>query len=212
MGTEIDFSGPANILFGKTRRAILSLLFTHADESFYLRQIVRASGCGLGPVQRELRLLTEAEILRRAVSGRQVYFQANPQSPIFPELKSLVAKTAGFSDALRNALSPIASLIKVAFLYGSVARGEEKRASDVDLLVVGEASFSDVVLNLQATQETLGREINPTVYAEAEFRSKVREKHPFLTSVLNGPKIFLIGNDDELGRLAGKRLTRRAPK
>jgi len=209
MSTSIDSPRPSRILFGKSRGAVLSLLFTHVDEAFYLRQIARSVGFGLGPVQRELRLLTDAGIIRRTVSGRQVYFRANRESPIFPELKSLIAKTVGVGDTLRNALSPIANLMNVAFIYGSVAQGEEKPLSDVDVIIVGDVSFSDAVLNLQAAQKVLNREVNPSVYSSAEFRAKLREKHHFLTSVLNGPRIFLIGDDSELARLAPKRLARR---
>jgi predicted nucleotidyltransferase len=200
----------SRILFGRTRGAILALLFGHADETFYLRQIVRASGYGLGPVQRELKLLTGAGIIKRTVRGRQVYFQANSDSAIFPELKSLIAKTSGVGDTLRNALSPVASLIKVAFVYGSIASGAETQRSDIDLLIVGDVSFSDVVTKLQPAQKVLGRETNPTVYSNAEFRAKLREKSHFLASVLDGPKIYLIGDENELGRLAPKRLARRA--
>jgi len=200
----------SKIITGKTRGAILALLFGRPDESFYLRQVVRASGRGLGPVQRELKLLTEAGLIRRTRSGRQVYFQANPESPVFPELKSLIAKTVGVGDALRRALAPMKPLIRVALIYGSAARGEEKPGSDIDLLIVGDVSFSDLVLHLQVPQNALGREINPTVYSIAEFQSRLRERHHFVTSVIDEKKIFVFGDEDELRRLAPKRLARRA--
>ena len=200
--------GTSSLLFGKTRGAILALLFGHIDETYYLRQIVRASGYGLGSVQRELKLLTEAGIIHRTLSGRQVYFQANSNSPIFPELKSLIAKTVGIGDVLRNALRPLGSRILIAFVYGSIAGGREKRDSDIDLLIIGEVSFSEIVKYIQTAQKVLGREVNPTVYPRAEFRTKLREKHHFITSVLSGQKIFLIGDEDELRRLASKRLAR----
>jgi predicted nucleotidyltransferase len=200
----------AMILFGKVRRAILSVLFGHADEAFYLRQIVRTTGFGLGPVQRELKQLTQCGIIRRSVHGRQVYFQANLDSPIFPELKGLITKTAGIGDTLRAALAPIAGQLKIAFIYGSIARGEEGPRSDIDLLVVGDIAFADVVVNLQAAQKLLGREIFPTVYPPDEFKAKMRAKHHFLTSVLKGSKIYLIGDENELRRLATKRLARQA--
>jgi predicted nucleotidyltransferase len=199
----------SKIITGKTRGAILALLFGRPDESFYLRQVVRASGYGLGPVQRELKLLTEAGLIRRTQSGRQVYFQANSESPVFPELKSLIVKTVGVGDALRQALAPIKPFIRVAFIYGSAARGEEKPGSDIDLLIVGDISFSDLVLDLQAPQNALGREINPTVYSIAEFQARLREKHHFVTSVIDEKKIFIFGDEDELRRLAPKRLARR---
>ena len=203
MNTNKGNRNLSSILFGKARRAILSLLYGHSDESFYLRQIVRATGVGLGPVQRELKQLADVGIIRRSAQGRQVYFQANPDSPIFKELKSLITKTAGVSDTLRAALAPVKDRINIALIYGSVARGEENHRSDVDLLIVGDIAFVDVVRALRSAQETLGREINPTVYPVAEFRSRVAEEHYFIRNVLSGEKIFVIGDEDDLKRLAG---------
>ncbi len=202
----------SSLLFGKTktRRAILSLLYGHPDESYYLRQIVRTTGFGLGPIQRELKQLTEAGLIRRSESGHQVYYQADPASPVFRELKSLITKTVGVADTLRNALAPLADHIILAFIYGSIARGEEKRQSDIDLLVVGSTSFSEVVKALRRAQETLGREINPTVYPAEEFRSRIAEEHYFIREVLSGEKIFVIGDEHELKRLAGERLAGQA--
>lgn len=210
MNTYSLTAGPARLLLGKGRLAILALLFGRPEERFYLRQIVRASGYGLGPVQRELKLLTENGILRRSVQGRQVYFQADSESPIYPDLKSLLTKTAGIGGTLRDSLAPLAARIKAAFIYGSVARGEERAGSDIDLLVVGEATFVEVVAALQGAQKALGREINPTVYPPDEFRAKVEGKHYFLSSVLEGPKIFLMGDERELAGMAEKRLAHRA--
>lgn len=139
---------------------------------------------------------------QRTQSGRQVYFQANTESPVFPELKSLIGKTVGVGDILRRALKPLKQLIRLAFIFGSMARGEENPGSDIDLLVVGEVSFSDVVLNLQAAQNALGREVNSTVYSNAEFVKRLREKRPFVTSVTYEKKIYVIGDEDELRRLA----------
>ncbi len=166
MNTTDAASGPARLLFGKTRLAILALLFGRFEERFYLRQIARASGYGLGPVQRELKLLTEVGILRRSAEGRQVYFQADPGSPVFADLKSLLAKTVGIAGTLRDAIAPLAGRIKAAFIYGSIARGEERAGSDVDLLVVGEATFAEVVAALQAVDietEVLDRPYMMTV-------------------------------------------------
>ena len=210
MNTSIRTKTLGTTLFSKARGAVLALLYGHAEESFYLRQIARVTGAGLGPVQRELKLLTEAGIVRRTVSGRQVYYRVNTESPVFPELKSLVAKTAGIGDTLRAALSPIADRIKVAFVYGSVARGEGTGRSDVDVLVVGDVAFAEVVAALQGAQETLGREINPTVFPVAEISKKLSENVHFLRTVLAGPKIFLTGTEIGLNRLAAKRLARRA--
>jgi len=206
MKTNTGKKDLSSILFGKTRQAILSLLYGQPDESYYLRQIVRRTGFGLGPVQRELKQLTDAGIIRRRDSGHQVYYYANQDSPVFKELKSLITKTVGIGDTLRTALTPLANRITVAFVYGSIARGEENHRSDVDLLVVGDVSFSEVVKALRNAQETLGREINPTVYPVAEFRSRTAEEHYFIRDVLSGEKIFVIGDGHDLKRLAGERL------
>ena len=184
----------------------MSLLYGHADESFYLRQIVRATGAGLGPVQRELKQLTAVGIIRRTVQGRQVYYQANPDSPIFKELKSLITKTAGVAEMLQNALATLSDRITIALVYGSVARGEENQRSDVDLLIVGDVAFSEVVKALRSAQETLGREINPTVYPVDEFHSRIAEEHYFIQDVLSDSKIFVIGDEHGLKRLVGERL------
>jgi predicted nucleotidyltransferase len=192
------------VLFGRTRRRVLALLLGHADERFYLRQIVRRSGAAQGAVQRELHLLAEAGILRRTVEGRQVYFQANRTSPIYPELHALLAKTAGLVDVLREALAPLADQIRVAFVFGSAARGELRLDSDVDVLVVGDASFTAVADALATAQTRLGRDVNPTVYPPGEFRRKIHTGHHFLTTVLQEPRLFVMGGPDEVARLAAE--------
>jgi len=195
-------------LFSKTRRAVLSLLYSHVDDAFYVRQIVRAAGVGLGAVQRELKQLSEAGIIQRIARGHQVYYQANPLCPVFEELKKLVVKTVGVGAALQAALTPLADRINVAFIYGSIARSEERRQSDVDVLVVGKVTFAEVVSSFSEAQKAIGREINPTVYPPAEFQSKVAAGHHFLSTVLRGPMLFLVGDRRELARLAKKSLAR----
>jgi predicted nucleotidyltransferase len=184
-------------LFGKTRRAVLSLLYGHADEEFYLRQIIRATDTGQGTMQRELEKLAAAGLVLRRVHGRQVYFRSNPDSPVYKELRGLLLKTAGVADVLRASLAPLAARIRIAFVYGSVARGNERRASDVDLMVVGGVSFAEVVSALASAQERLSREVNPTVYSEAEFRAKLATGQHFLRSVMGRERIFLFGNEHD---------------
>ena len=204
MSTFSDTDNLSRTLFSKTRRAVLSLLYSHVDDAFYLRQIARAAGGGLGAVQRELKQLSDAGIILRVVRGRQVYYQANPQCPVFEDLKKLVVKTVGAGAAVRAALAPLGDRINVALIYGSIARSEEGRDSDVDVLVVGEVTFGEIVSSLREAQKTIGREINPTVYPPAEFRSKLTAGHHFLNTVLRGPMLFLIGDKRELARLAKK--------
>ena len=210
LGTSGRWDNLASVLFGKGQQAVLGLLFGRPDESFYVREIVRASRVGQGAVQRELQRLAEAGIIDRAVRGRQVFYQANRQCPIFAELQGLVVKTVGVADLLRASLAPLVDRIVVAFVFGSFASGEPRRSSDVDILVVGDATFGEVVSALGAAQEKLGRDVNPSVYPVAEFRQKLAAGHHFLTSVLNNPKIFVLGDERELAGLAEKRLAHRS--
>jgi predicted nucleotidyltransferase len=200
----------SNILFSGSRRSILVLLYGHADEQFYLREIARRAGTGIGATQRELRQLSEAGLIQDFRRGRQVYYQANRKNPIFVELKSILAKTSGIRDILREALTSLKDRIKLAFVYGSIARGEEKASSDVDLMVVGEISFSDVVSTLAKIETKLGREVNPTVYGPREFREKLAAKNHFLSAVAKEKKLFVIGDEREFRRLGQERLARRA--
>ncbi|MDH7499321.1 MAG: nucleotidyltransferase domain-containing protein [candidate division NC10 bacterium] len=208
MSTILDYEKLSETLFGKTRRAVLSLLYGHPGEAFYLRQLIRAAGVGLGTGQREVRRLSEAGVIRRMVRGRQVFYEANPECPVYEELKSLVVKTAGVGDLLRTALAPLSERIHAAFIYGSLARGKQERASDVDIMVIGDVSFGEIVSAIGPAQEGLRREINPSVYAPAEFQSKLKANHHFLKTVMKGEKVFLIGDEGELARLAKKRLAR----
>jgi predicted nucleotidyltransferase len=206
MGTHVSDGNILAALFGTTRCAVLALFFSRADEAFYLREVARHVAAGLGAVQRELQRLSKAGILRRDVRGRHVYYQANRACPIFPELQSLAVKTAGIGDVLRGALATLANRIVAAFVYGSLAKGSAKAGSDVDLMVIGDSSFGDVVSALAPAQQRMGRDINPTVYPPAEFRRKLAEGHHFLTAVLKGPKVFVLGGEHELGRLAKEQL------
>lgn len=215
MGTESEESrgalDPSNVLFGKTRRRVLGLLFGHPERSFYLRQIVRLTGSAQGAVQRELDRLSRAGLLRRTTQGRQVHFQANRDAATFSELWALLLKTAGLVDVLREALAPLGDQIRVAFVFGSAARGELRADSDVDLFVIGDAPFDVVAPALIPSQERLGRDVNPTVYPPAEFSAKVRDGHHFVTSVLRERHLYVIGDSNELEGLGAERLGDSAP-
>lgn len=196
MGTVITLS---DTLFGRTRGAVLAALYGHVGESYYLRQLARITGIALGPVQRELRQLVDAGLVTKRNQGTQTLFTANEASPVFAEMRSLVAKTVGMHDVLLASLRPIEKKIDLAFIYGSVARAGETEQSDVDLMVVGTAGFVDVVDRIADAQKTLNREINPTVFTAKEFTSKLRGN--FLKIVLGGKKLFLIGDEDDLRKL-----------
>ena|SRR5437016_5955442 len=202
MGSQPIRHSTGGRLFGHTRSALLAMLYGHADQSFYLRQLVRAVGAGTGAIQRELKYLTDLGLLARRVQGNQVLYQANSQSPIFSEIKSLITKTVGIHDAIRSALVSLESQIQIAFIYGSIARQTERANSDVDLMVLGSASFSDVVAALSPAQRDLGREVNPNIFSMAEFQAKLAAGNHFLRSVMKEKKLFVLGTDNDLKKLA----------
>ena len=187
-----------SVLFGRARRLLLGWLRGHPDEEFFLRQLVRQTGLSPGSVQRELSALVGAGLVSRRVAGRQVYFRADTSSPVFPELRSLFAKTAGLADVLRAALEPLRERIRIAVVFGSAARGELRNDSDIDLMVVGDLSFGEVIDAIQESQRVLGREVNPVVYSLADFRKRFSERQHFVTSVLGTELLFVIGERHDL--------------
>jgi predicted nucleotidyltransferase len=201
-------SGLADLLFGRTRGDILALLFGHADQSFYTRQIAREVDGSVGAVQRELENLSKVGLIVRNAVGSQVFYQANRDAPIFREMQALVNKTIGIFSVLRSVLHPLAKRVVVAFVYGSVAREQETAQSDVDLMVVGKATLDEVLSQLSAIEKSIGRPINPTVYSVAEFKSKLASGNHFLNAVLKGKKVFLLGDEDELRKMGGVRLAK----
>ena len=193
-------------LFGQTRSALLALFFGHPEQRFYLRQLARLVGAGHGALQRELKTLTDFGLILRTMQGNQVLYRANSKSPVFSEMKRLIAKTLGVHDTLRSALAPLGPQIQIAFVYGSVARQSERAHSDVDLMVLGDVAFSEVVAALGGAHKKLGREVNPTVFQAAEFRSKLAAGNHFLRSVMEGKKLFVLGTENELAKLAEERV------
>jgi len=199
-------AGLADVLFGRTRGAILALLYGHADESFYTRQIAREVNASVGAIQRELETLAKIGIIKRSSVGNQVFYQVNKDAPVFSEMRGLVSKTVGAVSVLRAALEPISNQIVVAFVYGSIARAEETAQSDIDLIIIGKAALEDALSSLSGVEKTLGRAINPSVYSSAEFRSKLASGNHFLNTLVRGQKVFLIGDDDELRKVGRVRL------
>lgn len=195
----------ADLLFGAYRRDALALLLLHPETALHVREIARLTGKAPGTLLRELDRLAESGILLRKSVGNQVQFQANGACPIYEELRGILKKTAGIADVLRAVLEPLAARIRVAFVYGSIARGDERAGSDVDVMVVGDAKFADVVLALAPAGETLRREVNPNVYPPKEFAARLAGGEPYLERVMADRKIFLIGAEDDLGQLAAHR-------
>jgi predicted nucleotidyltransferase len=193
------------ILFGAYRRQILALLLLHPDESFYVREIGRLTGVPAGSLHRELKLLSDAGLLLRSVAGNQVRYQVDRACPIQEELAGIFRKTAGLADVLREALAPIAGKIRVAFIFGSMAQGKERVTSDVDVLVVGSASFAAVVEALSHAGKRLRRSVNPVVMTKAAFEAKLASGDRFVARVAREPKIFLVGDGGEFAEPAENR-------
>ena len=189
----------ASILFGKTRQAVLTVLFTVVDEPVHLRELSRRTGVGPGPLQHELSRLVTADLVSRAKDGNRVVYQANARHPVFHELRGLVLKTCGLPEQLRVALSPMADRISLAVVYGSVARGTSQAKSDVDLLVVGSIKLEDLLAALETTERVLGREISVRLYKESELKKRRAAGDRFLRSVLAGPTLAVLGSLDDLG-------------
>jgi predicted nucleotidyltransferase len=163
------------------------------EKAWYASELAHRLRVPSSSLQRELHDLSEAGILSTHRQGRMVYYQANRDSPVFPDLRGLLLKTAGLVDVLAQALKPIAAKVVTAFVYGSIAAGQEESDSDIDLMVVGQASPPDLALPLRRACEMLGREINPTVYTSAEFEQKRAANDPFLKQVLEQPRLLVLG-------------------
>lgn len=187
---------PSTLLFGEDFRRLLGLLLMRPDQDFHVREIARLTGVDAGNAQRALKRMEQAGLLKSSRSGNQVRYKANRASPIFPELQGIIRKTVGLADVLREALEPLSGRIEAAFVFGSVARGEEGPASDIDLMVVGDAGFDEVVGALYPLHERLGREINAVVMKHTEFRRRVKESS-FVARVMSGQKLLLLGALDE---------------
>jgi predicted nucleotidyltransferase len=193
------------VLFGDYRRQILGLLLLRPDESFHVREIARVTGVPAGSLHRELKALADAGLLVRTAAGNQVRYHADRTCPIYEELAGIFRKTVGLADVLRELLQPLQKKIALAFVFGSVAQGKEGPGSDIDLLVVGSVSFAAVVEACHAGTQRLGREVNPVVMTRTTFQAKHRDNDRFISRVAKEPKIFLIGDDGELGKLAEDR-------
>jgi predicted nucleotidyltransferase len=195
----------ADLLFGAYRRDALALLLLHPETALHLREIARVIGKAPGTLHRELDRLADTGILLRRPVGNLIQYQANVLCPIFDELASIFKKTAGVVDVLRAALEPMAGRIVAAFVYGSVARVDERAGSDLDVMIIGDVTFEDVIGALAPAQDALRRELNPNVYPPAEFAAGLATGEPFLHRVMSDRKLLLIGTDDDLGELAAHR-------
>lgn len=198
-------SDPVELLFGAYRREILGLLLLRPDESFYVRELARLTDIPVGSLNRELKLLTEADLLIRRPVGNQVRYQANVTSPIYEELAGIFRKTTGLAGILRQAFKPAGKKIALAFVFGSIARGKAKATSDIDLMVIGSLDFAEVVKRLMGVHERLGREVNPVVMTAEDFRKKYIAGDRFVRRIVKEPKIFVTATADDLEELVENR-------
>jgi len=185
-------------LMPRSRTLVLSALLADPAKKWHLRALARETGLSAPTIQQETHNLSDAGIILREQSGNRVYFRANRNCPIYPELKMLVLKTVGLADVLRDALSPLADRIELAYIYGSFAEGEASTESDVDLMVVGYLGLKDIAGPIAKAGRELSREVNPTVYGTEEYKDRLRETDSFVARVHRGTKIMLLGDSDEL--------------
>jgi hypothetical protein len=196
---DIDKNNVADVLFSKVQQRVLGLLFGQPDRSFYTNEIIRLSDSGTGAVQRELARLVAVGLIMVKRSGNQKQYQVNKEAHLFPELRSIVLKTFGLVDVLQEALKPMLPQIQIAFVYGSIAKHEDKVNSDIDLMLIGEnLSYADLYPVLEGAQAKLGRQINPSCYTLKEWSRKHKEGNNFISQVMKQPKIFLIGSENDL--------------
>lgn len=189
----------AGALFSGTQQRVLGLLFGQPDRSFYATELINLADVGSGAVQRELARLAQSGLVTVKPVGNQKHYQANPDSPIYEELCSMVRKTVGMAEPLRAALAPLAAQIKVAFVYGSIAKQQDTARSDIDLLLVSDTlTYGDTILALQDVSAQLGREVNPNIFTPQDFAKRLREGGSFVSRVMAQPKVWLIGGPDDL--------------
>jgi predicted nucleotidyltransferase len=191
--------GVADALFAKVQQRVLGVLFGNPRRSFYANEVIHLARSGTGAVQRELARLEASGLVTVTRLGKQKHYQANAASPVFEELRALVLKTSGLADVLRAALAPISERIRAAFVYGSIAKGQDGAASDVDLMVISKTlTYADLFGVLEEASRQLGRKIAPTVYTPQELARRVKQENAFVTRVLAQPKLWLIGDESDL--------------
>jgi predicted nucleotidyltransferase len=201
----------AHHLLGQTRSAVLGTLLLRPEAALHVRELARVTGSSPGSLHRELAALTALGLLKREAIGRQVHYRADRDSPVYTELAGLLRKTAGLADVLRAALAPLVESITLAFVYGSMASGNARAGSDVDVMVLGDAGFAALVNALAPTQALLAREVNVTPMRPTEFAAKLRSGDGFALSVMGREKIWLIGTDHDLAELVEDRAAQGAP-
>jgi len=185
---------------------LLTVLFSHPDEEYHQRRLAAALGRARSPVQRNLERLEKLNLVIRRADGNRVSYKANRSSPLFEDLRKIILKTAGFGDLLKEGLGGLEDRVRIAFIYGSTAKGDDTIESDIDLLIIGDLNLREAAAALSGARSALQREINLSIYSPADFRGKYDAGNHFIKSVVVGEKIFLIGGEDELRAICSQAL------
>ena len=186
----------------RVRVKLLTIFLTNPDARFYTRQLSRLLEESPYAVQRELHRMESIGLLEVEPEANIKYYAVDKSCPIYPELKNIILKTAGLGDTLREGLTGLGN-VEQAFVYGSVAAGEEDSLSDIDLMLVGEVDLLELSEIIARLEGQLGREINYMALTPAELSQRIADADPFIGNVLAGPKIILIGDKDALREAAG---------
>ncbi len=195
-------------LFTKTQQRVLALLYGKPDQRFHTNEIIRQAGMGRGTVRRELTSMIEADLLTVGKEGNQHYYQANAANPVYVELLGLVRKTFGMADVVRAALQPLDKKITTAFVYGSIAKSEDHKRSDIDLMLVGEGlDYMDVMKLLRPVEATLGRTVSPVIHTPKTLQARVADGNSFMGRVLEQPKIMIKGTWHDTGKSGRNKAT-----
>jgi DNA-binding transcriptional ArsR family regulator len=190
MGTLSD------ILSSRVRAEIFSLLFGLDEKELHLREMARQAGLSLGTVRQDLQKLGKLDLVQTRRDGNRLYYRANTDHPLYPEIRKLVLKTSGLVEIFKKVLDREG--IQVAFIFGSLASNKEKAASDVDLMVIGAVGLRLLSSWLAGASDQIGREINPHTMSVEEFRRRKQKEDHFLSHVLESPKLFIVGKEHDL--------------
>lgn len=201
MTTNRSQTGIAALFASTTLVEVLRLFMLAPEREYYQRELQRLTGAHLRQLQRDLQRLQQSGLVMRHVHGNRTYYRAVVAHPAFADLRAAIRKTVGLGDQLREALASLGDAVAVAFVYGSVARGDDAVESDVDLFIVGFASRREVATALARAAIALGRELNPVIVAPADFTARRRDGDHFIASVLEGARMWLIGDEASLAAL-----------
>ena len=185
----------SEILSSRTRAEIFRLLFGPVQQELHIREIQRRSGLNDSTIRQELRKLARLDLVKARKDSNRIYYSVNKSNPLFIDLRNLVLKTSGLVDILKDALQD--RRIHQAFVFGSLAEGKERSDSDVDLFVIGDVGLRKISEFLSGVSERIGREINPHVMTPHEFQNRVKSGDHFITTILNSPRLFIIGTEND---------------